>query len=308
MIWIGDTPVAARCRLAFEATLSGSSAWRHDHFNLRATECKYRIVVVDKSGGDSSWAGLAAGTAGLLESVARSWKDGGWSAVERLIRESACGLTLFDPMGEASGAGNVPRDRILLRCLDPFPTDLFVALVAEDTYTPIRLSGLLRMVGCWQVEQRRLPLHAAGVDLKGRGFVFLGRSGAGKSTIAKMSAASGARVIDDDQVLAVPVPGAGWVVEGWPTPVKPSAVPLEAAFFLVQAERTELRSIPKSKGARLLLERYWDLASPGSAGDSSRAAFALACELARSIPTLELRFTQSPDFWEALFEEGLCRR
>jgi hypothetical protein len=49
--------------------------------------------------------------------------------------------------------------------------------------------------------QGRLVLHGSGVSLNGSGFVFLGRSGRGKSTMAAAFAKSGARFLTDDGVL-----------------------------------------------------------------------------------------------------------
>lgn len=44
-------------------------------------------------------------------------------------------------------------------------------------------------------------IHASGVDIKNKGYLFTGVSGKGKSTIAKLCDKSGARVIHDDRLI-----------------------------------------------------------------------------------------------------------
>ncbi len=53
----------------------------------------------------------------------------------------------------------------------------------------------------WELEHGLLPVHAAGIIHKGSLFLFSGRSGAGKSTIASISQKMGDQIIDEDQVF-----------------------------------------------------------------------------------------------------------
>jgi hypothetical protein len=57
-------------------------------------------------------------------------------------------------------------------------------------------------------------LHSAGVVKDGAAFLFLGRSGAGKTTVARLSLAQGAEVLSDDlnAVIADAAPAAGCAV------------------------------------------------------------------------------------------------
>ena len=48
---------------------------------------------------------------------------------------------------------------------------------------------------------RGLLLHACGIDDNGSGYLFLGNSGDGKSTMAKLWSAGGANVLNDDRII-----------------------------------------------------------------------------------------------------------
>lgn len=304
MFWVGETRVAARCRKALEVTLRASPRWQGDPLAARIGECGYQVVVLDRTGSDAAWSAHRSEAVGLLRIVARAWSLGGWIGVKRLVQARPDDLELFDPVEVPSGP-EIPLDRILLRLRAPSLANTFVALVADDTRTPIRLTGLVRLVSCWQVENGRLPLHAAGVDMNGQGFAFLGRSGAGKSTAARMSQLAGAKVFDDDQVVVERSDDFGWALRTWPQSDDGRAVPLVACFLLVQSDHDEVRRVLPAKGSALILGQYWELTSPMSTVDASRLAFALASEIARTVPVCELQFTKSPAFWDAIRASGL---
>ncbi|MBV8203288.1 MAG: hypothetical protein JOZ15_21960 [Acidobacteria bacterium] len=110
-------------------------------------------------------------------------------------------------------------------------------------------------------------LHCAGVVKQGAAYLFLGRSGAGKTTVARLSLAQGAEVLSDDlNALIVPVPGGA-------APAGTCAV-LKLPFTGDLGERRALRP-PLPLGGLLRLEQgAVDALTP-----LSRAA-TLACLLA----------------------------
>jgi hypothetical protein len=73
-----------------------------------------------------------------------------------------------------------------------------------------------RMMAYLLRQRGYLPLHASGVEIAGRGVLFLGETGAGKSTAAAALHTRGHRVLADD-VSAVRISGAGVEVQAaWP--------------------------------------------------------------------------------------------
>jgi hypothetical protein len=79
-------------------------------------------------------------------------------------------------------------------------------------------------------DRNAVLVHACGISWEGRGFLFVGSSGAGKSTAARLWKAAGATILNDDRIvleaagdgtLIHPTPWSGEVpdVGGGPTPL-----------------------------------------------------------------------------------------
>lgn len=112
-----------------------------------------------------------------------------------------------------------------------------------------------------------LMFHAAGVDDNGRGLVFLGHSGAGKSTQASLwSTVPGAIAMSDDRI-AVRANAVGAVCYGTPwggtaSIARNHRAALSAIIVLEQAPRNEIRALSSTSASSLLLARaflpYWD--------------------------------------------------
>lgn len=75
----------------------------------------------------------------------------------------------------------------------------------------------IRRGSAWLLErhlQGRISLHGSAVAVRGRAIVFLGRSGAGKSTAAAAACAKGAELLADDAVaLDFDAPTQRWMVQ-----------------------------------------------------------------------------------------------
>ena len=96
---------------------------------------------------------------------------------------------------------------------------------------------------------RGLEIHGCGVaDTDGRGYLFVGQSGAGKSTMARIwSGEPGAVILSDDRIVVrrhdddVWMYGTPW--HGEAPLASPTRARLDALFFLRQAPRDELQAI-----------------------------------------------------------------
>ena len=149
-----------------------------------------------------------------------------------------------------------------------------------------------------------LLVHAAGVDLDGRGLLFVGPSEAGKSTIVKMLM-DRARILCDDRTI-VRRTGLGFEVHGtWSHGEVPAVsagkAPLAGIFFLRQAGENRLQRIAApAAAARELLPR---IIRPLVTADWWEDVFSLTGELARSVPSYDLYFDKSGRIVEML--EGL---
>lgn len=94
-----------------------------------------------------------------------------------------------------------------------------------------------------------LIVHGAGIELKGKGYVFAGRSGAGKTTISKQFIARGlGLLLSDDRVIirktddTFRVFGTPWPGEGGFAVNR--GVPLGGIFFLARNSQNMIEEIP----------------------------------------------------------------
>lgn len=141
-----------------------------------------------------------------------------------------------------------------------------------------------------------LVLHSAAIDDGGRGIVFVGHSGAGKSTqCAIWSRETGAFVMNEDRV-AIRLEGEGARCYGTPWGnlsgiAHNHAAPLAALVMVVQAPENRVEIIPPSQAAPLLMARafmpYWDPALVALASANLDA-------LVRRVPVLRLRCRAEP--------------
>lgn len=138
-----------------------------------------------------------------------------------------------------------------------------------------------------------VELHGCGVVWRGRALVFCGRSGAGKSTTARLwrRHAPEARLLSDDRVVLRPSRSG---MRAWGTPwhgdggfASPGAAPLGALFFLRHARATRITSLaPAEAAARLFTRSFpptWDREGVARTLDA-------CAEAASRAPAFELAF------------------
>jgi hypothetical protein len=159
-----------------------------------------------------------------------------------------------------------------------------------------------------------LLLHASGLIRNGRGYVFFGHSGAGKSTIATL-APPGSTLLSDDLVLLrlrndpfcvtpcqVWLHGVPFRGEALPAPRPNVGAPLVGLYALRQAPSHSLNRLPAALATARLLA-----CTPFVAGDpaAGRQALAVCMGVAKAIPICTLAFARDPGFWQLLTgEEG----
>lgn len=162
--------------------------------------------------------------------------------------------------------------------------------------------NFLRVLYAWEVlEQGGLLLHASGVIRNGRGYVFFGRSGAGKTTIARLS--QPCAVLSDDLVLVRPCAGQWWVC-GVPfrgelveEPRTNAAAPLAGVYALRQGKAHALSGLPPALAAAQLAACVpFVMADPHAA----KLAIAHAAALATAADAQTLTFARDPGFWSLL--------
>lgn len=133
--------------------------------------------------------------------------------------------------------------------------------------------------------------HATGVDDGGKGYLFLGESTAGKSTMARLWDEAGLRVLTDERV-AVRKQNGRYLLYGTPWPsdypvVSPDPVPLERIFFLRHAPQNNAQVCDAKNAAVQLIDQgylpIWDF-------DRMERFLATYTDIANTIPAYDLGF------------------
>lgn len=182
------------------------------------------------------------------------------------------------------------------------PVYFYLVSQKEPRAAAARLNDVLFSLSTWHhVDQGRCVLHAAGVVHMDFAYLFMGASGAGKSTVATLSHALGYTIIHDDHVAIYPDQTGSYLV----TDISPS-IPgnsLKSIFFLIQDTTDRLTPVSTLATAKGLLNGFLDIVSEHILSDQMlRYAFAFSANIARRVPGYELHFRKSPDFWKLIDE------
>ena len=139
---------------------------------------------------------------------------------------------------------------------------------------------------------RGVELHSCGViDRDGRGHLFVGVSGAGKTTTARLWETEASGIVSDDRVIVREHDGAMWMFgTPWHGEAELSmqgGAPLAGVYLLVQAEANELRRISEAEAVARLFGCAFPLFH-----DPEALGFTLSFlgRLFHSVPVRELRF------------------
>ena len=181
---------------------------------------------------------------------------------------------------------------------------------------PFRLGGLTSLTG-FSTDQILLArvladhqgcfLHSSGTILDGQGLLFVGHSGAGKSTMVQMLIDRQAEVLTDDRNIVRRWPDGFWVHSSWSHGLIPlvsaSSAPLAAILFLEQA--TENRLVPIEDRREIVRRLLGCMIKPLQTADWWEKMLDLAATMAREVPCYRLRFAKDPEVLDLL--PGLVR-
>jgi hypothetical protein len=151
----------------------------------------------------------------------------------------------------------------------------------------------------WLAQGRGVELHACGIvegGGEGQGYLFVGHSGAGKTTLAGLWPEP-AVVLSDDRIIVRFEEGRPWIYgtpwHGEARLSSPGRAPLTRIFLIEQSEQTALVSLPTAVAAARLLS-----CSFVPFHDKAGLAFTVEMlgELSCRVPCDELRFRRDSSF------------
>lgn len=163
---------------------------------------------------------------------------------------------------------------------------------ANETQRDYPVDGLL-ISHLLVLQQMGITIHSSAVSYGGRGLLFFGFSGAGKTTMAKLwQKVPGVRVLCDDRIIVSQDRDGLFYIHGTPwhsrlPTVNNLRVPLEATFLLRHdsvntAEPMSVGSATAQLAARSALP-YWDI-------ENSAFIIEFVGKLATSLPCYDLGF------------------
>jgi hypothetical protein len=203
-------------------------------------------------------------------------------------------------LNDHSIAGNQPAD---------FAYDFEGAVLRADSckirFDGVRneyaLDSLLRILLSWKLTDRNgFLLHAATVVRNGKAYVFTGRSGAGKSTVASLSPKSS---VLTDEISLLRRENGEWRAYGTPfwgefrAAGSNTSAPVRGIFRLLQAAENRVTSLRSVELIRTLLPNVLFFSSESEA---NRRLLEIVGQAAEEMPGYELAFRKDPAFWEVL--------
>lgn len=154
----------------------------------------------------------------------------------------------------------------------------------------------------WLAKFGDLLLHASGFAYEGKGYVFTGDSGVGKSTLAAHFKNDPAfTILGEDQVIVRLKDDRFWVYgTPWhinPQMCSPSGAPLESLFFLEKNGNNRITPITSIEGVKRLLQTAF---IPYYRVDALPAILDRIVLLSESIQFMSLSYTLGTDVWSLI--------
>ena len=168
------------------------------------------------------------------------------------------------------------------------------------TLSPIALNSFLRFVySLVLLKGFGFLVHASGLIKNGRGYIFPGKSGAGKTTITRLS--PGATLLSDD----IPLVKIGDAPLIFGTPFwgdlavagEKTSAPLAGIYFPVKDRKNYTERLkPRQVIEKLLPNVVFFFKNE----KFSKQLFNLSFDLATKVPAFELHFLPNPSLWECI--------
>jgi len=182
-----------------------------------------------------------------------------------------------------------------------------VRAVLDKQRTTYLESLLRRVLQVFTLHDRSgLVLHASAVEVDGRAVLFVGRSGAGKSTVAALAARAGATFLADDMIFVeiddngAPRAHCLPFLQRNDGLLRPHAVPVAAVYAITQAARDVVRPLDATESLRkTMIATTLSVRHPHFA----KASFDLAQRLARLVPARSLEFRDTPALWDVVRDD-----
>lgn len=168
--------------------------------------------------------------------------------------------------------------------------------------SPYTIDAVLRIVHTLALaKQGGLLLHAASAIRNGKAFVFVGVSGAGKTTISRLAPRD--VTLLTDEISYVRKTSSGYVAFGTPFTGELAklgenvSAPLAAIYLLAQGAENKIEPVATGDAVRSLLANVLFFAEEP---ELVRQVFQSACDLSNRVPVSRLTFVPDSRVWEMI--------
>ena len=148
-------------------------------------------------------------------------------------------------------------------------------------------------------------VHACGIDVDGDGYLMLGHSGCGKTTLTELFRLHGHRVLNDDRIVIRLVDGYPWIYgtpwHGECDVVSPRGVPLKKMFVIEHASANSTRAMNTSEAVSMVLARSF---SPLWSLPGMNFTMGLVQQVVEMVSPRHLGFEPEPEIVEFLRCDG----
>jgi len=168
--------------------------------------------------------------------------------------------------------------------------------------SPYAIDSVLRIIHSLILAKRGgFLLHAASAIRFGRGFLFAGVSGAGKTTIARLAPPDATLLTDeisyvirrDEEYCAWGTPFAGELARAGEN----VSAPIKAVFLLEKGTQNRIEDISEAEAVRSLLRHVLFLADDGALVNK---VFHSICEFVNQVPVRRLIFVPDERVWNII--------
>ena len=181
----------------------------------------------------------------------------------------------------------------------------WLRLTADEDLAVMAVANFLRSAyALLLVDHGGFLFHSAGMIRHGRGYLFYGHSGSGKTTVSRLS--RGTATLLSDDLVAVRAHSGVWHAHGTPFwgelgdhPKTSARAPLRAIFGLVKDR--DVRAEPLS-AALAVADLVSSVPVTSTEAPVSQRLIGLCADLATRVPCYHLHFTPDDSFWRVVDE------
>ena len=176
-------------------------------------------------------------------------------------------------------------------------------LITSGENLALELEYCLRILfGYFVLQKGGLLIHGAGIARQNNGYIFLGPSGVGKSTVSRLS--GNFILLNDDLTVILPDHDGTWKIFSTPFAnpgqrIQIISVPLRGMYLLEQSDMVRLEKLFLGKAISEIIANIPVITGNFFLADQ---VISTCLKLLQKIPIFKLSFMKDPSFWDVILQ------